>query len=234
MKYSAKIKKIHFLSPLILQTLIWIPTRIFLKTFYNYKIKGLDNIRKLKINNNGVIFAVNHSSELDPILIPASLPFLSRLMPMFYVAREQKFYKNSGWRQNLYGGLLFRLWGAHTVYAGMRDYNISLRYHIKLLSKGKSLCIFPEGFKTRDGNITVNGKPGIGFLVHNNKSTVIPVKIKGAYSLNKESDCFGRRKIEVKFGEPIYAEELIGNLENAHVTNYKRMSFTIMKEISNL
>lgn len=234
MNYSAKMKKIHYLSPLILQTLIWIPTRIFFKTFYSYKIIGLKNLKELKTNKNGVIFAVNHSSELDPILIPASLPFFSHLMPMFYVSREQKFYKTSGWRQNLYGGLLFRLWGAHTAYAGMKDYNISLRYHIKILSRGKSLCIFPEGFKTRDGDINVKGKPGIGFLVHNNKSFVVPVRIKGAFWNKKESDCFCRRKIEVKFGKPISPEELIGNPGNADIDNYKRMSFTIMKEIGNL
>ena len=108
-------KKIYYIAPWVLQTTIWIPTRIFFKLFCSYKVKGLKNLKELEKNCFGTIFAVNHSSELDPIMIPASLPFFSCLMPMFYVSREQKFYVSSGWRQHIYGGLFFCLWGGHNA-----------------------------------------------------------------------------------------------------------------------
>src|SRR3989344_2976057 len=86
-------KKILYLFPLVLQTLIWIPTRLILKFFLRFKIQGLENLEGLK---GPVIFAVNHSSEWDPVLVPAALPFLSSLGPTFFTSRERKFYEKNG------------------------------------------------------------------------------------------------------------------------------------------
>lgn len=105
-------------SPFFLQTAVWPIVRPLFWFFLRLRVSKLENPadvantydRKYLLNNkNGVIFAVNHSSELDPILAPASLPFLSPLMPFFYTSREQAFYKTSGWRQFFYGGLFFKL-----------------------------------------------------------------------------------------------------------------------------
>src|SRR3989344_5971123 len=95
-------------SPLVLQTAIWPATRFFFWLFLHLRVVGLENLKNLP---KGVIFATNHSSELDPILVPASLPFLSKFMPMFYVSRPREFYSTSGWRWFLYGGLFFTLCG---------------------------------------------------------------------------------------------------------------------------
>lgn len=234
--------KFYYLSPLILQTLIWIPTRIILKSIYCYRIEGLKNLEGLKYKNKkhskpgvgraGVIFAVNHSSELDPIMIPASLPFLSGLMPMFYVSREQKFYKNSGWRQVFYGGFIFRLWGAYNAYAGLKDYEASLKDHIKILEDGRSVCIFPEGHKTKDGNIG-EGKSGVSFLLNKTNSAVVPVRIRGLFKPQKEKDFMGRRKITISFGNPIYKKDVF-NTENPNIKELKKTTEVIMDKIKEL
>lgn len=235
LKYSSKMRIFHYVSPWILQTLIWVPTRIFLRVFYSYKVRGLRHLRKLKDkdNDNGVIFAVNHSSELDPILIPASLPFFSRFMPMFYVSREQKFYSSSGWKQNIYGGLLFRMWGAHTAYSGMKNYDVALRYHIKILNFGKSLCIFPEGRKTRDGEIH-DGRPGVGYLIHRTNAVVVPVRIKGLYKPDRERGFLWRQKLKVVFGKPMYAKDFYDNGNNITVDHYKKATAKVMDKIRDL
>ena len=232
-RYSSKMKIIHYVSPWVLQTLIWVPTRILLRIFYAYDVKGLKHLSVLKDDGNGVIFAVNHTSEMDPILVPASLPFLSRFMPMFYVSREREFYKNSGWRQNIYGGLFFRLWGAHTAYAGMKNYDVALRYHIKILNMGRSLCIFPEGKKTSDGQIG-DGKPGIGFLIHRTKSSVVPVRIVGLYKTEKKKGLFNRPKLKVVFGKPMLAKDFYDNKNNITLDHYKQATKEIMDEIRKL
>lgn len=226
-------KIFHYVSPWLLQTLIWIPTRIFLRVCYSYKVKGLKNLHELKDNDNGVIFAVNHSSEMDPILIPASLPFFSHFMPMFYVSREQSFYTTSGWRQHLYGGLFFRMWGAHTAYAGMKNYDVALRYHIKILNMGKSICIFPEGKKTTDGTIR-DGKPGVGFLVHRTECTVVPVRIHGLYKPTQERGFLWRPKLKVVFGKPMLAKDFYNNAKNITIDHYKEATKKVMDEIREL
>jgi 1-acyl-sn-glycerol-3-phosphate acyltransferase len=139
-------KKFYLISPLILQTCLWPFTRFIFWFFGRWEIKGLENLQGLE-HKNGLIFAANHSSELDCILIPASLPFLSNLMPMFYTSREREFYKTSGWRQIFYGGFFFKIWGANPLNSGKKNYELSLINHIEILKCGKSICIFPEGKK---------------------------------------------------------------------------------------
>jgi len=226
-------KKINYMLPWLLQTLIWIPTRVCLKIFCSYKVRGLENLKKIKKNNQGVIFTVNHSSEWDPIMIPASIPFLSHLMPMFYVSRERKFYANSGWRQYIYGGSFFNAWGAYPVYTKLNDYEKALQYHIKILNNKKSICIFPEGKKTLDGKIQV-GKPGSAFLAYRTNSIIVPVRIKGLFKKNVEKDKLGRRKIDVIFGEPVYPESFFNNLKKPSSDDFKKAVEIVMDKIKKL
>ena len=155
-------KRFFLASPLVLQTAVWPVVRPLLWFFCHLSVDGLENLKNLPA---GVIFTANHTSELDPIFLPASLPFLSRFMPMFYVSRPRSFYKTSGWRQFFYGRFLFKLWGAHPAISGYRDYGLSLALHIQVIRCRKSLFIFPEGRKTIDGKVMVeNAKGGAAFL----------------------------------------------------------------------
>src|SRR3989338_8681345 len=133
--------KLYRLPPLFLQSLFWTPTRIILKIFTDFEVRGISNVQNLP---RGVIFVSNHQSELDPILITASLPFLSHHFPMFYTSREKSFYIKSGWRQIFYGGLFFKMWGAYPVRVGLRDYGDSLVCHAEIIKDGGSVCIFPD------------------------------------------------------------------------------------------
>ncbi|MBU4479958.1 1-acyl-sn-glycerol-3-phosphate acyltransferase [Patescibacteria group bacterium] len=235
-------KKFYYIPPLILQTFIWIPTRIILNVIYCYSVDGLENLKelkckKLKMNEQkfdslktnrqgGIIFAVNHSSELDPVMIPASLPFLSHLMPMFYVSREQKFYENSGWRQRIYGGRFFNSWGAYNAYTGLKNYDLALKHHINILNNGRSVCIFPEGHKTKDGSIG-EGKSGVCFLSQKTDSPIVPVKIEGLYKPLAKKDKLGRTKLKVVFGKPIYPKEV-------SIEDFKKNTEEVMNKIREL
>ncbi len=224
-----------------MQTLIWIPTRIYFKLVHSYSVLGLKNLKELKHNKSGVIFAVNHSSELDPIMIPASLPFLSHMMPMFYVSRERKFYNESGWRQHIYGGRFFNSWGAYSAYPGLKNYDLSLKHHINILNDGRSVCIFPEGHKTRDGSIG-EGKPGASFLSYRTNSPIVPVKINGLYKPLAQKSKSGKTKLEVIFGKPIYPKDLFNEAlsqnseegKDISVEEFKRTREVIMSAIRKL
>ena len=147
----------RYSSPFILQTLVWIPTWFVLTLCGRFRKYGRENLKGL---SRGVIFAANHGSELDPILVPASLNPFSAVMPIFYVAREREFYEKDGFSKYIYGGFWFKLWGAYPAYMGKKDYAFSLQEHIKILNAGKSLLVFPEGEKTKNGEVG-NGKGGV-------------------------------------------------------------------------
>ncbi len=206
-------------SPLVLQTAIWPIVRPLFRFFLHLKISGLENLKsaynygRTYAIKKGVIFAVNHSSELDAVLVPASLPFLSPLMPMFYTSREQAFYRQSGWRQILYGGFLFKLWGSHALHSGKKDYEVSLQTHIKILEKGRSICIFPDGKRLPESDIGTIAHGGIGYLAWRTKAPIVPVRISGAYRITPADFFLRRRSVSVAFGRSLSPAEIFG--ENA-------------------
>lgn len=200
---------IIYMVPLVLQTLVYPCTWLAFRFFTYIRIKGLEHVRGMK---NGAIFAVNHTSELNPILVPATLPFLSRLMPMFYVSRETAFYLRDGkksfsLKQIFYGGNFFKLWGAYPASVGTGDYELALRNHIKILNDGRSVCIFPEGKITRDG-LVGEGKPGVAYLLWRTRVPVIPVAIRGDYRMTFRDFIFRNRTVTVSYGAPITAVEV--------------------------
>ena len=225
--------RFFLLSPLVLQKAIWHATRAALRFFCRFKVCGYDNLSdSINIRSylnakagRGVIFAANHSSEWDPILVPAALPFFSRLLPVFYVSRSRDFYKTSGWRQVLYGGFLFKLWGAHAGVSGVRDYAQSLAPHLALLARGGSVLIFPEGRKTRDGNIQNEAHGGVAYLARATGAPVVPVRIFGDFNMSLADFLLRRRRIEVVFGTPI-------SLAENTLADYKQDAQAILAEIA--
>lgn len=196
--------KFFAITPAFLQTLVYPATWVILRFFVRIKIAGRENIRGHK---TGAIFAVNHASEFDPILIPATLNPFSRLMPMFYLSRDRAFYEKTGIIKYIYGGVFFKIWGAYPAKVGVGDYEQALRHHIKILERGNSVCIFPEGGKTRDGEIG-KGKPGVAYLLWRTGRPVIPVAIHGQRQMGLK-DFFARKHlITISYGKPITKKEL--------------------------
>lgn len=218
-------KRLYFVSPWILQNLIWIPTRLLLIVFGRVEIRGKANLRGLSGN---AIFACNHSSEMDVFMVPGTLPMMSRFSPIFYTSREQSFYTRAKWRQRFYGGLFFNIWGAFPVQVGLHDYHMSLAAHEEMLQAGGSLCIFPEGRTTPDGNIQ-QGKGGVAYLAHATGRPIIPVRISGTFRLTP-ADLFLRRRIlSVAYGTPIYVQARAG--ETLSPDDFKTIANSVMDAI---
>jgi len=218
-------KKLYFLPPFALQTFIWPITYVLFKIlFFSLKVKGYENIKNLK---RGVIFAVNHTSEFDAILVPASLPFLSHLMPMFYTSREKGYYKRSGWRRHIYGGLFFNAWGAYEVYVGKNDYEFALKNHLQILKDRGSVCVFPEAYTTRDGNLG-RAKGGVAFLSHRTGKPIVPVAISGLFGLNARRFFTRKHKVTLQFGKPFHAEDILGEGEKFPHDDYKKAAQKVM------
>ena len=190
----------EFLPPFFLQNLVWVPTRIFLKFFGHLEIIGLNNLKNLK---GKVIFASNHSSELDPILLPASFPFLSRFSPVFYTSREKEFYdRHSFLKWFFYREWFFEIWGAHRILVGKHDYEKSLKKHREILNRGGTLFIFPEGQKTIDGNLLL-AHGGATYLARVTGAPIVPVSIKGVFNIKLSDFLLRRARIKITFDIPV-------------------------------
>lgn len=220
----------RYLSPFILQTFVWIPTWFVLAFFGRFHKFGKENLKGL---SRGVIFASNHGSELDPILVPASLDPFSAVMPIFYVAREREFYEKDGFSKYIYGGFWFKLWGAYPAYTGKKDYAFSLQEHIKILNAGKSILMFPEGEKSKNGDVG-NGKGGVAFLSHATGVPIVPVAMNGHFKMRPIDFLLRRRSLAINYGKPIYPTELFPEGSNPTPDEFKTAAQIVMEKVAEL
>ncbi|MEK7182420.1 MAG: lysophospholipid acyltransferase family protein [Patescibacteria group bacterium] len=218
-------KKIKYCKfwPLFLQNLIWIPTRIILKLFFDFKVRGLENVKKVP-KKYGIIFASNHASGLDPIFIPSALPFLSRFLPTYNMTRgEGKLSYKNKFMNFLLVTLrpVFKLWGAYPVsflvHKTFPGYMNVLKVHMKMLQERKSVIIFPVG-AIKERKIQERPGTGISFIVHNVPCKVIPTQI-WIYGLDKNEGLafkkifFRKYKIKIFFGEMLKSEDIFSGDE---------------------
>ncbi len=224
--------KIYYLAPRILQTFIWIPTRLAFILFTQVKILGKENLKGLE---GGVIFASNHASEMDPIVTPATLTPFSPLFPMFYVSRSKDFYNTSGWKQKIYGGLFFALWGAHPAHSGRNNYEETLKHHIEILSKKKSIHIFPEGGKSKTGEVSDRAHGGVTFLSWKSGVPIVPVAIKGVFKTSLKLFFTGRKQYSITYGKPIYPADLFEDVSKQPTTeDFKKAALIVMQEVKKM
>ena len=226
-----RLTRFFYWSPWILQHSIWPIVRPLFLLFIHLDIRGAEHLTALDPKSRGVIFAVSHSSELDSILVPAALPFLSPFLPMFYTSREWTFYKTSGWRRYFYGGLLFNFWGAHRLHSGKHSYEISLETHIELLQNGKSLCMFPDGKRLPEEEVGAHAHGGGGVLAWRTGAAIVPVRITGIFHMSFSEFLTRKRTARVVFGKPLYSPDLFSNSARPSLEDIKSATAKIVLSI---
>ncbi len=136
---------------------------LFCKLFFFIKCQGKANVPLM----GGVIIASNHVSFLDPIVLGVIMPRITNFM-----AREDLFKnKLSAWFLN-----------ALLAFPVKRDKftKEAIKKSLNILSSGKVLLMFPEGTRSKDGNIH-KGEIGCIWLARMAKVLIVPVRIYGSY-----------------------------------------------------
>lgn len=210
LKSETKVKWYTFLSPVIWEIFVWLPIYAALKFFLRMEIHEQKNLQGVAFP---YILASNHTSELDPVAIKAIFGPLPPFIPVFYVARESSFYKKKGIQSFFYGGPFFELWGAFAARVGANDYEVSLKTHIDilLLRKRSVMCVFPEGNKTRDGNL-LPAKGGVAYLATRTNTPIVPIAMDGVFKMTKKEFLLRKRKLVIVVGKPIYPDALFDGL----------------------
>lgn len=240
---SQKHHNIEYIQ-IFLQFIIGVVVLSILKIFFKFKVEGVENVvkklKEYKDQERGILFAPNHVSEYDVLMMRYALPLIMPLMPMYYVSLTKEHYQNErfGWRKYFYGGSLFKILGAYPVYVGMRDYQASLINHIELLENGKAVCIFPEGKMGMETYRPGEAKAGIGFLAEYTNTDIIPVRLKGLRNINwfKVFFTFSRPVIEVIYKEIVYIDKVLESLKNDEnykddIVRYKKIANITMDKV---
>lgn len=153
--------------------------------YYRIQFEGRENVPK----KTAVIFASNHRSFLDPVLVAMAAPH-----PFNYIAKEELF-------QIPVFGIFIRFMGAFpTSDAKNPDYDM-LSEATRRLEKRRHLTIFPEGTRHTDGKVG-RGKSGVCVLAARSGKPVVPVGL-----VFDSNNLHFRSRICVRVGKPIYAAD---------------------------
>ena len=180
---------------------------IYFRLLFRAEVEGVENVPK----DGPVILAANHMSNWDP-------PFLACFLPrtVSYMAKQELF-------KNPIFGAAIRSCYAFPVKRGAADLT-AIKTAIQLLKDGHCLALFPEGTRSRTGEVG-KAEAGVGLIAARSKAPVIPAAISGTNKIFSGETFFP--KLSVRYGRPVCFE---GNAKNKE--ELEAFSQSILDEIA--
>lgn len=177
--------------------------RFILFFVFRIKVEGSENVP----SEGGVLLAVNHRSNWDPVI--AALGCKRKLR---FMAKSELF------KNKVFAALITSL-GAFPVHRGKGDIG-AIKSALGILKNNETMLIFPEGGRVKDERLA-EAKPGAVLLAIRAEVPIVPVYISGKYRWFS--------KLTVTFGEPVYYSEHYG--EKAVVEELQAMSSELLKKM---
>ncbi|WP_075982147.1 lysophospholipid acyltransferase family protein [Bacillus massilinigeriensis] len=174
-----------------------------LKPIYRFDVIGTENFPK----EGGVLICTNHIDNLDPPVVGITAP-----RPIHFFAKEELVHVP------VLGKIVLNL-NIVPVKRGMSDRE-ALRKGLAVLNEGKVLGIFPEGHRSKTGELG-KGLAGAGFFTLRSDALVVPCAIIGPYKAFK--------RLKVVYGKPMDMSEYRERKASA-----KEVTEAIMAQIKGL
>jgi 1-acyl-sn-glycerol-3-phosphate acyltransferase len=201
---------------------------VLAKVLFGFRVVGQENLQK----GSAQILASNHRSNLDPFLVG-----LASGQEIYFMAKQELFEVSKFFRW------LILFWNAIPLPRSEQAVQ-ALKKCSDLLTKGKTVVIFPEGTRNRLNDGLLPFKPGLGFLAVNNQVPVIPVAINGVRGvwngklvsfidkdIYKEVQKLKSSKVKsitVRFGKPIFPNQ------GESRENYEKITDAVRFNISSM
>ena len=199
----------------------WLFFRFIYATYFRWRVFNAERVPC----NGPVILASNHASYLDPPLVGAGLR-----RGCNYLARESLFrYPGVG--------ALLHSWQAVPVDrdgGGARG----LKAILDRLLAGGVIILFPEGTRTKDGNLQP-ARSGIGLTVIKSNAPVVPVRVFGTFDAYGRTARFPKpKRVMVKYGQSMDFRALREEAKTCSKPRlkeiYQQVADEIMGEIARL
>ncbi len=167
-----------------------------MRALFRLEVLGAENLP----TSGNFICAPNHASVLDPLAVAAAIDY-DRLRQTYW----------AGWTGMAFANALFRFVSRLAQVLPIEQDRAafsSLAMGLTMLRRGKNLVWFPEGGRSRDGQLQAF-RTGISLLLEHRPTPVVPMLISGTY----EAMPIGRRlprrhPIRIAIGQPLSIEEL--------------------------
>lgn len=189
-------------------------SKLVAKLGFRLRTYGQDNL----IEDGPAILASNHASYLDPPLVG-----ISCRKDVYFLARKSLF------ERPVIGPLLAQL---NTVPVDRDRGDVAaIRAMIKLLKSGNRVLVFPEGTRSKDGNLQP-ARAGVGLLIAKSLAPVVPVRVFGSFAALPRSGGIRFVPISVVIGKPLFfTKQDLGDDERAA---YQVLSNRVMAAIAAL
>ncbi|NJP04902.1 MAG: 1-acyl-sn-glycerol-3-phosphate acyltransferase [Chloroflexaceae bacterium] len=179
-----------------------------MRWLFRLEVRGLENLPQ----QGPFVMAANHSSNLDPFVMAASLPY-AWMERTYWAGSVDLFFRSSVMR------LFSRISQTLPVSsAASGSFTTSLAFGALTLKKQKNLVWFPEGRLSPSGEI-LPFRQGLGIILNQYPAMVVPIYIQGTYeSLPRGQVVPKLHPVVVTFGRPCHPQELLeqGQGEQPH------------------
>ncbi|MEA3369682.1 MAG: lysophospholipid acyltransferase family protein [Candidatus Ratteibacteria bacterium] len=188
---------------------------VIVKVFFRLKVSGRERLPR----EEAVMIVANHTSFLDPVVIGVAAGRV-----LFYVARKDLF------DIPVFGKLLLNI---NVMPISRGRFELSVFHKISKLVKGnKAFVIFPEGTRSKTGEIQ-SGKAGVGLIAWKTRVKIVPAFIKGSYEAwPARAKIFHPAKIEIVFGMPLELNHFYQQTPSREL--YRKMADKMMQSIKAL
>lgn len=153
---------------------------IVVRLLTRFEVRGVENIPP----TGACVIAANHFHALDPLMLAIAVP-----RPVAFMAKEELF------RWPVFGWLVRKV-GVFPVKRGRVDVQ-AVRHSLEVLQQGGALGIFPEGTRSKSGEVQ-EAFGGAALLAARSGAVVVPVALSGRYRLGA--------RFRVNVGKPIQIE----------------------------
>ena len=173
-----------FVDIILRPIIITISTLVF-----RMKVRNRKNCPK----KGPLVLAGNHISNWDPPFIAAAVP-----RGVYFMAKSSLFKPGFwSWAMNKLGA--FPINRRSSVNSG------AIHTAISLVNAGNAVIIFPEGTRSKDGNM-LPAKAGVGYIAHSTSAPVLPFYLEGMDS--PKNTLLFKSRFRVTFGTVISTEVL--------------------------
>ena len=156
---------------------------LLFRLLFRLRISGLENVPQ-----GGAIIAPNHQSFWDIPLVGLAL-----------AGRRTHFMAKSELFSNPLFAWTIRTLLAFPVRRGAPD-RTAIRYAIDILKQGELLTIFPEGTRSKTGELKA-AEAGLTLIAARAQAPIVPVGIKGTRQMFSRENFFPQ--VEIRFGAPL-------------------------------
>jgi 1-acyl-sn-glycerol-3-phosphate acyltransferase len=176
--------------------------RIILFLLIRWRVSGRENIPE----QGPVLVISNHLSLADPPLLNLAID-----RPVRYMAKKQLF------RFRVLGYFIRGL-GAFPVHRGRPDRK-AFRQAEEVLAQGSTLVIFPEGTRSRSGQLR-HAFSSPTLIALRSGVPILPVGITGTEKLEHVTGLLSRPRVTVNIGRPFHLPTTASKSTKTELTNY--------------